>query len=100
MAVNVATYNQASSDLTHTVFLVPLSALAGDHDDLRSYDPIAGTWTLISDDGDIARPPARSGHGFTSAGNKLYVHGGVNSDGVWGAWGCVCKRPVTWTVPA
>jgi hypothetical protein len=34
------------------------------------------TWTLLSDAATGARPPARYSHGFTSAGGKLYVHGG------------------------
>jgi hypothetical protein len=37
-------------------------------------------WTLLSAALDAPRPSARRWHGFTSAGGKLYVHGG---DGIW-----------------
>ncbi len=45
-------------------------------------------WTLLSAANktkDRSWPSARSGHGFTSAGGKLYVHGGEISDGSWDA---------------
>jgi hypothetical protein len=48
-------------------------------DDLHSFDPINMTWTLLSAAEDGARPSARRSHGFTSAGGKLYVHGGYNN---------------------
>ena len=35
------------------------------------------TWTRLSAALDVPRPSARSGHGFTSAGGMLYVHGGL-----------------------
>jgi hypothetical protein len=37
------------------------------------------TWTLLSDAAHDGRPAARHGHGFTSAGGKLYVHGGADA---------------------
>jgi hypothetical protein len=53
----------------------PLSA--GLLDDLYSFDPADMTWTQLSAADDAVRPSARSGHGFTSAGGRLYVHGGI-----------------------
>ncbi len=54
-------------------------------DDLHSFDPDTMTWTLLSDSvpvvDDASRPSARSGHGFTSAGGLLYVHGGLSFNG-------------------
>ncbi len=68
-----------------------------DLEDLYSFDPVTMAWTTIvassiylrpllgypfesgSDDG---RPIPRSFHGFTSAGGKLYVHGGESNRGV------------------
>ncbi len=55
--------------------LYPLPS-AGFLDDLHSFDPATMTWTLLSAANDTRRPSARSGHGFTSAGGLLYVHGG------------------------
>ncbi len=49
------------------------------NDDLYSFDPASLTWTLLSDAATGARPSARSWHGFTSAGGKLYVHGGMTA---------------------
>ncbi len=49
---------------------------AGYLDDLYAFDPATMTWTLLSAAGGDGRPSARSGHGFTSAGGLLYVHGG------------------------
>ncbi len=43
--------------------------------DLHSFDTATMTWTLLSAGG---FPFARSNHGFTSAGGKLYVHGGTS----------------------
>ncbi len=39
------------------------------------------TWTLLSAVNSAARPSSRERHGFTSAGGKLYVHGGVGVKG-------------------
>ncbi len=50
-------------------------------DDLHVFDPATMTWTLLSAADDAGRPSARAGHGFTSAGGLLYVHGG------WGITG-------------
>jgi hypothetical protein len=50
--------------------------------DLHVYDPAVGAWTDLS----AARPPSpRYHHGFTSAGGKLYVHGGNGIIGEGGA---------------
>ena len=68
---------------------------AGDLDDLHAFDPATMNWTLLSAALDAPRPLARVGHGFTSAGGKLYVHGGYSyNEGVarslspWLASGC------------
>jgi hypothetical protein len=45
------------------------------------YDPAAGSWTNLSAALSGTPPSPRFGHGFTSAGGKLYVHGGF---GVYG----------------
>ncbi len=54
--------------------------------DIHSFDPANMTWTRLSAADDASRPSARAGHGFTSAGGKLYVHGGVFITGS-GRWG-------------
>ncbi len=50
-------------------------------DDLHAFDPATMTWTLLSSVDDTGRPSARAGHGFTSAGGLLYVHGGYGGSG-------------------
>jgi hypothetical protein len=45
-------------------------------DDMYSFDPATVTWTLLSTVDDAYRPSARDGHGLTSAGGRLYLHGG------------------------
>ena len=50
-------------------------------DDLHAFDPATMTWTLLSPADDPRRPSARFGHGFTSAGGLLYVHGGYSDAG-------------------
>ncbi len=45
-------------------------------DDLYSFDLVNMTWTDLSAAEGSFRPSARSQHGFTSRGEKLYVHGG------------------------
>jgi hypothetical protein len=47
-------------------------------DDLHSFDLANMKWTLISALNDESKPSARYGHGFTSAGGLLYVHGGMS----------------------
>ena len=49
--------------------------------DLHSFDPATMTWTLLSPANDAGRPSARANHGFTSAGGRLYVHGGYGDAG-------------------
>ena len=49
-------------------------------DDLNSFDPSTMTWALLSASV-VHSPLARQCHGFTSAGGKLYVHGGDSSTG-------------------
>ena len=44
--------------------------------DLHSFDPIAMAWTDLSHAAASNPPTARSSHGFTVAGDKLYVYGG------------------------
>ncbi len=53
-------------------------------------------WTLLSATDNTHRPSGRQGHGFTSAGGLLYVHGGNAMDiaGDYGdvkALGCAGK---------
>jgi hypothetical protein len=52
------------------------------YDDLHSFDPAYFTWSSLSAalDGALA-PDARDSHGFTSAGDKLYVYGGLVGGG-------------------
>ncbi len=49
----------------------------GSLEDLYSFDPANLTWTRLAAAA-VPRPSARYRHGFTSAGGKLYVHGGFN----------------------
>ena len=42
-------------------------------------DPVAMSWTNLSDAASGTPPSARRLHGFKSAGSKLYVHGGVDA---------------------
>ena len=44
------------------------------------YDPAAGAWTDLSAALSGTPPSSRGYHGFTSAGGKLYVHGGYGGD--------------------
>ncbi len=56
-------------------------------DDLHSFDLATRTWTLLSNTVESGVPfrslyyngTGRYGHGFTSAGGKLFVHGGFSS---------------------
>jgi hypothetical protein len=45
-------------------------------DDLFSFDIASMTWTQLYATDGSARPGIRRWHGFTSAGGKLYLHGG------------------------
>jgi hypothetical protein len=56
--------------------------LPGALDDLYSFDfaNLFANWTQLAVF-DVSRPSARYHHGFTSAGGKLYVHGGYNGSG-------------------
>jgi hypothetical protein len=45
------------------------------------YDPAAGAWTDLSAALSGTPPSLRRYHGFTSAGGKLYVHGGYDDSG-------------------
>jgi hypothetical protein len=49
--------------------------------DLHVYDPAGGAWTDLSAALSGTPPSPRSSHGFTSAGGKLYVHGGWGFSG-------------------
>jgi hypothetical protein len=55
----------------------PRPSCAGGPKDLHVYDPAARAWTDLSAALSGTPPSPRSGHGFTSAGGKLYVHGGA-----------------------
>ncbi len=64
----------------HPLHLTRGPPFAGDRGDLHSFDPATMTWTLLSAVDGAGRPSARNGHGFTSAGGLLYVHGGIKFD--------------------
>ena len=49
---------------------------AGYLDDLHTFDPATMAWNPLSAADSARRPSARYGHGFASAGGRLYVHGG------------------------
>jgi hypothetical protein len=49
--------------------------------DLHVFDPVSLTWFNLSIHPLGTPPAARSGHGFTSAGGKLYLHGGYHGGG-------------------
>ncbi len=49
--------------------------------DLRVFDPATMAWTELSAATSGTPPSARSCFGFTSAGGKLYVHGGSGNSG-------------------
>ena len=51
---------------------------AGSNNDFRVYNPASMTWFDLSGHALGTPPTARFGHGFTSAGGKLYVHGGYS----------------------
>ncbi len=61
-------------------------AVVGPLNDFYSIDPATMVWTPILVLG--PSPPARAGHGFTSARDKIYLHGGgfnpYGSDLGWG----------------
>ena len=61
----------------------PPSQYAGYDDDLFSFNIDTKVWTSLSYAKDSTWPSGRSSHGFTSAGGKLYVHGGYNTEGWW-----------------
>ena len=52
----------------------------GYSDDLYSFDPVSMNWARLASTA-VPRPSIRSRHGFTSVGDKLYVHGGWNGSG-------------------
>ncbi len=69
------------STRSHTLILYlslplrPPYPFPGNLDDLHSFDIAAMTWTKLSA-ANGTLPSARSEHGFTSAGGKLFVYGG------------------------
>ena len=50
--------------------------------DLHEYDPATRAWTDLSAAISGTPPSPRGLHGFTSAGGKLYVHGGLGDNGM------------------
>ena len=50
---------------------------AGETQDLFVYDPLTLAWTDLSSQVSCTLPAARFYHGFTSTGDKLYIHGGL-----------------------
>ncbi len=82
---------------TNSVDLYPLADYLKDladeyYDDLHLFDPATKTWTLLSTKVDVDRPSARIGHGFTSAGGLLYVHGGWLVSGQIAGYGAWCAQ--------
>jgi hypothetical protein len=71
----------SSFHATSSPLLSPVSVVFLRLDDLHEFDPTTMTWTLLSFADDAGRPSARSGHGFTSVGGLLYVHGGYGING-------------------
>jgi hypothetical protein len=60
----------------------PRPSCAGLLKDLHVYDPASEAWTDLSAALSGTPPSPRAGHGFTSAGGKLYVHGsGASGEG-------------------
>ncbi len=57
---------------------------AGFINNLHVYDPATAAWTDISTAINGTSPSPRYLHGFTSAGGKLYVHGGADAKGEGG----------------
>ena len=51
--------------------------LTGNHNDLFRYDPTSLTWTDLTACALGPLPLPRDGHGFTAAGDALYIFGGV-----------------------
>ncbi len=72
-----------------------LPSAGGYLDDLYSFDPVTMTWMLLSIE--AGRPVARNCHGFTSAGGKLYVHGGFGFGGMSIFVSQRCCKPSTVT---
>ena len=48
--------------------------------DLFVLDPSTNTWSNLTNSASGPRPSVRSGHGFASADNKLFVFGGYTHD--------------------
>ena len=65
--------------LSQVLQIYPL--IAGFLGDLFVYSPSLGTWTDLTTISSGTPPSPRSGHGFASAGNQFYVHGGSGSNG-------------------
>ena len=62
-------------------FLITRRHRAGLLNDLHAYDPAALAWTDLSFGFTGSLPTATFGHGFASAGGRLYVFGGRGSAG-------------------
>jgi hypothetical protein len=76
-----ARHDSPINTLTISPLLLPWP---GYLDDLYSYEPTNMTWTRIyAAPGGGSPPLGRACHGFTSAGGKLYVHGGEGQSGNW-----------------
>jgi hypothetical protein len=58
------------------------SGLGRDFNDLYQFDPSRLAWTMLvsNNNQSIGAPGVRDSHGFVSAGAKLYVFGGLNSE--------------------
>jgi hypothetical protein len=61
--------------------MVILMVAGHPNNDFHVYNPASMTWFDLSSHALGTPPTARHGHGFTSAGGKLYVHGGYDGSG-------------------
>ncbi len=84
-SVNVArprTLNQDRIARDELISSINKSVDAGvQKNDLHVYNPASMTWFNLSGHAIGTPPSARFAHGFTSAGDKLYVHGGYDGSG-------------------
>ena len=53
--------------------------------DFFQYDPVNISWTELTVAVSGTPPLPREGHGFASAGSKLYLHGGYGNNGAQSA---------------
>jgi hypothetical protein len=72
----------ASYHLNASFFFLPINSLRAEYlDGIYSFDLFDMAWTTLSVAEHSIVPPNRNYHGFTSAGTKIYVHGGQKVSG-------------------